>query len=136
MALAPAVRVGPLWARWPRRVLKAAGGTGKYTELLRELGPRVVRGEPAHVEPARRLAAQLLAGLGVGGEEAACRVDEAVAWAVKDHELKHALLRTQGGFAAPAGLRSAVVEHAADEAMVHDAPLVQAVYMALEAAAG
>lgn len=119
-----------------RAAQKAAGGTGKYTELLRaKLGPCGVRREPGHAEPARRLAAQLRAGFGAEGEKAARLVDAAVAWAVKDRELKHALLRTQGDLAARARLQPAVDEHAAVEVTVHDAPLVQVVYRVLETAA-
>ncbi|MFG3590513.1 hypothetical protein [Streptomyces sp. NPDC047990] len=119
-----------------RAVQKATGAKGKYTELLREkLGPRGARRESAHVEPARRLAAQLRAGLGADGEKAARLVDEAVAWALKDRELKHALLRTPGDLAARARLRPVLHEHAAGEVTVHDAPLVQVVYMVLETAA-
>lgn len=119
-----------------RVVQKATGGKGKYTELLREkFDPRGARREPVHAEPARRLAAQLRVGLGADGEKAARLVDAAVAWAVKDHELEHALLRAPGGLAARARLRPVLDEHAADEVAVHDAPLVQVVYMVLEAAA-
>ncbi|MGA5895080.1 hypothetical protein [Streptomyces venetus] len=114
----------------------STGRKGKYTELLREkLGPRGARREPVHVEPARRLAAQLRVGFGAQGEKAARMVDAAVAWAVKDRELKHALLWTQGNLAARARLQPAVNEHAASEVTVHDAPLVQVVAMVLEAAA-
>ncbi|MEU6355219.1 hypothetical protein ABZ896_38905 [Streptomyces sp. NPDC047072] len=119
-----------------RAAQKTVGRTGGYTELLRAgLGPRGARREPAHAEPARRLAAQVRASLGADGEEAARRVDAAVAWAVKDHGLKQALLRTPGGCAARSRLRPALAAHAAGEVAVHDAPLVQAVYVALEAAA-
>ncbi|RNG33522.1 hypothetical protein [Streptomyces botrytidirepellens] len=52
-----------------------------------------------------------------------------------DHGLKHALLRTPGDCAARARLRPALAEHAAAAVAVHDAPLVQDVYLALEAAA-
>jgi hypothetical protein len=119
-----------------RAVQKAMGGTGKYTELLRaEPGPRGARREPAHAEPTRRLAAQLRASFGSEGEKAVSMVDAAVAWAVKDRELKHALLYTQGDLAARARLQPALDEHAAGEVTVHDAPLVQVVHMVLEAAA-
>ncbi|MFH0246437.1 hypothetical protein ACGRHY_29360 [Streptomyces sp. HK10] len=119
-----------------RAAQKATGGKGKYTELLRaKLGPRGTRREPAHVEPARRLAAYLRADLGAGGETAARLVDEAVHWALKDRELKHALLRADGDLTASARLRRALDEHAAGGVAVHDAPLVQAVCMVLEAAA-
>ncbi|KNE81404.1 hypothetical protein AB0B04_18755 [Streptomyces xinghaiensis] len=119
-----------------RAVQKTTGRKSKYTELLRaKLGPRGARREPIHAEPARRLAAHLRAGLGADGEKAARLVDEAVAWAVKDRELKHALLGAPGGLAARARLRPSLYEHAASEVTVHDAPLVQVVYMVLEAAA-
>jgi len=119
-----------------RAVQKATGRTGKYTELLRaKPGPGGAPREPVHVEPARRLAAQLRAGLGTGGEKAARLVDAAVAWAVKDSELKWALLRTPGDLAARARFRPALDEHAAGEVTVHDAPLVQVVHMVLEMAA-
>ncbi|MDX3132714.1 hypothetical protein PV367_23715 [Streptomyces europaeiscabiei] len=49
---------------------------------------------PVDVEPARRLAARPRADLGAEGEKVARLVDAVVAWAVKDRELKHALLRT------------------------------------------
>lgn len=116
-----------------RAVQKTTGRKSKYTELLRaKLGPRGARREPGHAEPARRLAAQLRAPLGADAEKAARLVDEAVAWAVKDRELKHALLRAPGDLAARARLRPALDEHAASEVTVHDAPLVQVVYMVLE----
>lgn len=115
-----------------RAVQKATGHTGKYTELLR-LKPGARR-EPVHVKPARRLATQLRADLGTGGEKAARLVDEAVAWALKDRELKHALLRMPD-LSARARLRPALDEHAAGEVTVHDAPLVQVVHMVLEMAA-
>ncbi|MFD7704158.1 hypothetical protein [Streptomyces caelestis] len=116
-----------------RAAQKATGG--KYTELLRaEPGPHGAHREPVHVEPARRLAAHLRADFGTAGEKTARMVDAAVAWAVKDRELKHALLHTHGGLAARARLQPAVDEHAAGEVTVHDAPLVQAVHMVLEAA--
>ncbi|MEW2291008.1 hypothetical protein [Streptomyces sp. NPDC047841] len=119
-----------------RAAQKATGTKDKYTELLRaKLGPRGARQEPAYAEPARRLAAQLRAGLGADGEKAARLVDEAVAWAVKDRELKHALLRAPGGLTARARLQPALDEHAVGEVTVHDAPLVQVVYMVLEMAA-
>jgi hypothetical protein len=119
-----------------RAAQKTTGRKNKYTELLRaKLGPGGARREPVQDEPARRLAAQLRAGFGAEGEKAARMVDAAVAWAVKDRELKHALLRTQGDLAARARLQPALDEHAADEVTVHDAPLVQVVYMVLEAAA-
>lgn len=119
-----------------RAMQKAMGGTGKYTKLLRaKPGPRGARREPAHVKPARRLAAQLRAGFGAEGEKTARLVDAAVAWALKDRELKHALLQESDDLAARARLRPALDEHAADEITVHDAPLVQAVYMVLEMAA-
>ncbi|MGW4825197.1 hypothetical protein ACWEP4_41450 [Streptomyces sp. NPDC004227] len=119
-----------------RAAQKATGRTGGYTELLRaKLGPRGARREPVHAEPARRLAAQLRADLGADGEEIARRVDAVVAWAVKDRGLQQALLRTPGDCAARARLRPALAEHAAAAVAVHDEPLVQAVYMALEAAA-
>ncbi|WP_151484229.1 hypothetical protein [Streptomyces albicerus] len=118
-----------------RAAQNATGTKGKYTELLRaELGPRGARPEPARAEAARRLAALLRAGLGAEGETAARLVDEAVAWALKDRELKHALLRTPDR-AARARLQPAVDEHAAGEVTVHDAPLVQVVYGVLELAA-
>jgi hypothetical protein len=126
----------PAPASAPRAAQKAAGLTGRYTELLRaKLGPRGVRREPGYAEPARRLAAQLRACFGAEGEKTARRVDAAVAWAVKDRELKRALLRTQSDLAARARVQPAVEEHAADEVTVHDVPLVQVVYMVLEAAA-
>ncbi|MEV0210843.1 hypothetical protein AB0H97_37250 [Streptomyces sp. NPDC050788] len=119
-----------------RAAQRAACRTGGYTELLRaKLGPRGVRREPVHAEPARRLAAELRAALGADGENAARLVDQAVAWAVKDRALKHAVLRAGGGLAGRARLRPVVDAHAAGEVTVHDAPLVQAVYMVLEAAA-
>ncbi|WP_030872366.1 hypothetical protein [Streptomyces sp. NRRL S-37] len=119
-----------------RAAQKAMGSTGKYTELLRaKPGPHGARREPAHVEPARRLAAQLRAGFGADGEKTAHLVDAAVAWALKDRALKHALLQEPGNLAACARLRSALDEHAADVVTVHDASLVQAVYMVLETAA-
>ncbi|MGW2767328.1 hypothetical protein [Streptomyces sp. NPDC001275] len=120
-----------------RAVQKATGTKGKYTELLRaKPGPRSARREPAHAEAARRLAARLRADLGAEGETAARLVDEAVAWALKDLELKHALLRAHGDPAARACLRPAVDEHAVGAVAVHDAPLVQVVCMVLELAAG
>ncbi|MDX3695021.1 hypothetical protein PV726_32725 [Streptomyces europaeiscabiei] len=119
-----------------RTAQKAAGGTGKYTELLRaKPGPRGARREPVHAEPARRLAAHLRADLGADADKAARLVDEALAWALKDRELKHALLRTDGDLAARARLRPALDKHAAGEVTVHDAPLVQVVYTVLEMAA-
>ncbi|SEE34212.1 hypothetical protein [Streptomyces sp. KS_5] len=119
-----------------RALQKAAGRKGKYTELLRAMpGPRDARREPAHAEPARRLADRLRADLGADGENPARLIDAAVVWALKDRELKHALLRTQGDLAARARLRPALDEHAAGEVTVHDAPLVQVVYMVLEMAA-
>ncbi|MFD7919715.1 hypothetical protein ACFV3R_10860 [Streptomyces sp. NPDC059740] len=120
-------------AQRARAVQKAMGRTGKYTKLLRS--QRGVRKEPVHVEPARRLAAHLRADLGADGEKAALLVDEAVAWALKDRELKHALLRAPDGLAARTRLRAALDRHAADEVRVHDAPLVQIVYTVLEMAA-
>lgn len=118
-----------------RAAQKSLSRKSKYTELLREkLGPRGARREPVHVEPARRLAAQLRVGFGAQGEKAARMVDAAVAWAVKDRELKHALLWTRGNLAARARLQSAVDEHAASEVTVHGAPLMQVVAMVLEAA--
>lgn len=123
-------------AQRARVMQKTMGGTGKYTELLcAKPGPHVARREPVHVEPARRLAAQLRAGFGAEGEKAARLVDAAVAWSVTDRELKQALLRTQGDLAVRARLQHAVDEHAADEVTVHDAPLVQVVHMVLKAAA-
>ncbi|MEV8544383.1 hypothetical protein [Streptomyces sp. NPDC051572] len=119
-----------------RAVQKATGRTGTYTELLRaKLSPRGPRREPVHTEPARRLAAQLRADLGADGEETARRVDEAVAWALKGRDLRHALLRTVGDLAARARLRPALDEQAVDEVTVHDAALVQVVHMVLEMAA-
>ncbi|MEU2354562.1 hypothetical protein ABZ599_16595 [Streptomyces misionensis] len=119
-----------------RATQKATGTKAKYTELLRaKLGPRGARREPVHAEPARRLAAELRAGFGAEGEKAALLVDAAVAWAVKDHELKHALLCAQGDLAARTRLQPAVDEHAVGEVTVHDAPLVQVVHMVLEMAA-
>lgn len=119
-----------------RAAQKPTGRNGKYTELLRaKLGPRGARREPVHVEPARRLAVHLRADLGADGEKAARLVDAAVAWAVKDRELKQALLRAPGDLAARARLRPALDEHAAGEVTVHDAPLVQVVYLVLETAA-
>ncbi|MFE5857808.1 hypothetical protein ACFQ61_31915 [Streptomyces sp. NPDC056500] len=99
------------------------------------LGPHGARREPVHAEPSRRLAAQLRASLNTDGDKAARLVDAAVAWAVKDRELKHTLLRPPSGSAAPARLRTALDEHRADEVTVHDAPLVQAVHMVLQMAA-
>ncbi|MFB6931268.1 hypothetical protein [Streptomyces chartreusis] len=120
-----------------RALQKATGTKGNYTELLRaRLGPRGARREPAHAEVARRLSAQLRADLGADAEKAARLVDEAVSWALKDLELKHALLRTHGDLAARARLQPAVDEHAACAVAVHDAPLVQVVCMVLELAAG
>jgi len=119
-----------------RATQKTTGRNGKYTELLRaKPGPRGARKEPVHAEPARRLAAHLRADLGPDGEKTARRVEEAVAWALKDRALKHALLRAPGGLAAHARLRPALHEHAAGEITVHDAPLVQAVHAVLELAA-
>ncbi|MFE7960569.1 hypothetical protein [Streptomyces sp. NPDC057413] len=51
---------------------------------------------------------------------------------MRDRELKHALLRAPGGLTARARLQPALDEHAASEVMVHDAPLLQVVYMVLE----
>ncbi|MCX4993711.1 hypothetical protein [Streptomyces sp. NBC_00568] len=112
-----------------RAAQKTAGGTGKYSQLLRaKPGPRGARREPA-----RRLAAQLRADLGAEGEKAARMVDAAVAWGVKDRELKHAPLRTQGDLAvrAPSACRGRARRR---RVIVHDAPLAQVVHMVLEAA--
>lgn len=69
-----------------RRLQKTTGG--KYTPLLRKANsPRFASKEPAHAEPARRLAACLRADLGAEGEKAARLVDDALAWAVKAREL-------------------------------------------------
>lgn len=107
---------------------KARGAQGKYTELLAaKPGPRGARREPFC-----RLAVHLRAD----GENAARRVDEAVAWALKDHGLKQALLRTPTVSAdVRVRLRPVLDEHAAVEVTVHDAPLLQALHMVLKAAA-
>ncbi|WP_327341373.1 hypothetical protein [Streptomyces europaeiscabiei] len=67
---------------------------GRRSRAEASSSSRGTRRGPVHVEPARRLAAQPRADLGVEGEKAARLVDAAVAWAVKGRELKHALLRT------------------------------------------
>ncbi|MFE9813184.1 hypothetical protein [Streptomyces sp. NPDC005548] len=121
-----------------RAAQKATDTQTKYTELLRaKHGPRGTRREPGHAEPTRRLASLLRAHGGADGEKAARLVDEALAWALKDHGLKQALLRTPAAdsTAARTRFRAVLDDHAAGEVTVHDAPLLQVVHMVLEAAA-
>ncbi|MFD0078544.1 hypothetical protein ACFVIY_39780 [Streptomyces sp. NPDC127166] len=119
-----------------RRAQKDTGG--KYTALLREatVAPRRPRKEPAHLEPARRLAARLRLDLGIDAETAARRVDDALAWALKARELSWTLIKTpETDTSSYSQARKAMREHHDGEVTVHDAPLVQAVHLVLEAAA-
>lgn len=68
--------------------------------------------------------------------EAACLVDDALAWALRSRELTWRLWETPESDAVARGrVRDALSEHSAGEVTVHDAPLVQVVHMVLEMAA-
>ncbi|MFZ4240389.1 hypothetical protein ACOZGD_35160 [Streptomyces murinus] len=103
-------------------------------EARRGATPQSSYKEPAHAEPARRLAARL--HLGTDAENTARLVDDALAWALKAHELSWALTRTPETDAASyTWVREALREHSDGAVTAHDAPLVQAVHLVLEATA-
>lgn len=110
----------------------------KYTAALRDApAARLVRKEPVHAEPARRLALHLRDVESDMGTTTARLVGDALAWTLKDRELTWSLWESWQAPDAHARYRAqeALNAHRVDEIAVHDAPFVQVVYAVLEMAA-